>query len=99
MTRQNNTHDTRRRNIAIFALVAPSALFMLSLFTLAIINLIFNPTFWMKGDTEPVYSTPFGITILNIFFLITGTIGFMSLLPGVITGILLLTRQKYQKTK
>lgn len=99
MTQQSNNHDIRRRNLAIFALIAPSVLLVLSVFILTVVNLIFNPTFWMRGDTEPVYSTPFGIAVLNIIFLITGIVAFISLLPGVITGVLLLTRSKYQKTK
>ena len=99
MTQQKSNHNKRRRNLAIFALIAPSMLLVLSVFILAVVNLIFNPTFWMRGDTEPVYSTPFGITVLNIFFLITGLVALISLLPGVITGVLLLTRSRYQKTK
>lgn len=86
--------DTSRQGLAIFALIAPSVVFIVSLSMLAIINLVFNPTFWMVGDTEPVNPTPLGIAILNGLFATTGTIGFISLLPGVVAGIILLIRKK-----
>jgi type II secretory pathway component PulF len=83
-----------RSKLAIAALIVPSVLFLISLVMLAVINLIFNPTFWMVGDTEPVNPTPFVITVLNIFFLLTGGVGLISLVPGMIIGALLLIRSK-----
>ncbi len=80
--------------LALFALVAPSALLVLSLLILAAINLIFNPTFWMTGDTEPVNPTPVVITVLNGLFMVTAALGLITLLPGVVVGIFLLTRSK-----
>ncbi|MBI3889030.1 hypothetical protein HY312_00420 [Candidatus Saccharibacteria bacterium] len=99
MVRKNNNHITTAKphfKIAIATLILPTVFFLFSLLMLMIINLIFNPTFWMTGDTEPVYPTPVAITILNILFLTTGAAGAISFLPGIITGIFLLTRSKNQ---
>lgn len=93
MTKTNQNSRSQRR-FAIVALIAPSIVFIFSLFMLAIINLIFNPTFWMVGDTEPVNPTPISITIINGLFITTGLAGFIALLPGVVIGVLLLTRLK-----
>lgn len=83
-----------RLKLAIAALIMPSVFFVFSLVMLVIFNLIFNPTFWMVGDTEPVNPTPLIITILNIFFLIVGAVGLISLLPGIVVGTLLLIRSR-----
>lgn len=95
MTRSNKLGSAKpRRKLAIAALIIPSVLFAFSLVMLAVINLIFNPTFWMTGDTEPVNPTPFVITVLNTFFLVTGAAGLISLLPSIVVGTLLLTQSK-----
>lgn len=100
MTQNNDSSSAKSRlKLAILALIVPGILFTFSLLMLVVINLIFNPTFWMTGDTEPVNPTPFGITVLNMLFLITGAVGLISLLPGIVAGILLLTRSKYRNTK
>lgn len=98
--RENTSGVTRpRAKLAILALVAPSAVLLFSLCMLAVINLIFNPTFWMTGDTEPVSPTPLIITVLNTLFIVTGAVGLISLLPIAAAGIYLLTRSKPRKTK
>ena len=83
-----------RSDLVIFAFVAPSTLLILAFIALAIVNLVFNPTFWMTPDTEPITPTPFVIAILNVGLLIIGMIGLVSLLPGMITGLLLLVKYK-----
>lgn len=91
--KQHNTAGSHVK-LAIFLLVMPILVLAFSLFLLVVINLIFNPTFWMTGDTEPVSPTPLAITLLNVLFFTTGAIGFVSLLPGAIAGITLLVKSK-----
>ncbi len=104
MTRKASAPKKRQRSkavahakLAVFLLVMPSLVLVFSLFLLAIINLVFNPTFWMTGDTEPVNPTPVAITALNTLFIATGLLGLVSLLPGAIAGIVLLVKSKHLK--
>jgi len=100
MTQKNNPNAMKRRSrIAIFALVAPAVLSMSSLALLIVINLIFNPTFWMVGDTDPVNPTPLVIAVLNWILLATGAIGLLSLVPGAVAGLFLLARTKHDKKR
>ena len=102
MIQKNNPNALKRRSrIAIFTLVVPAALLMGSLALLIVINLIFNPTFWMVGDTEPVNPTPLLVTVLNWMLLTTGAIGLLSLVPGAVGGLFLLARNKryYKKAQ
>ena len=99
MTKSNHTVVKSKSKRAIFLLLAPSILFAFSLLMLAIINLIFNPTFWMTGDTEPVNPTPPIITVFNVLFIITGIVGLISFLPGVVIGVLLLVQSKQRQAK
>lgn len=99
MTSSSKQSSTKPNfKLAIFALIVPGALFAFSLLMLLFINLIFNPTFWMTGDTEPVNPTPVAITVLNVIFAVTGAVGLISWLPATITGIYLLTKSKFRKT-
>jgi hypothetical protein len=99
MTKSNHIAAKSKFKHAILLLIAPSILFAFSLLMLAIINLIFNPTFWMTGDTEPVNSTPLIITVFNVLFIITGIVGLISFLPGVVVGVLLLVQSKQRQAK
>ena len=81
---------------AIILLVIPGLLVVSSFIILLVINLIFNPTFWMTPDTDPVTPTPIYITALNRVFITTGGIGLLGLLPGLVAGVYLLVKQKHQ---
>ncbi|RYF27388.1 MAG: hypothetical protein EOO17_06210 [Chloroflexi bacterium] len=87
-----------RRKLAITAMIAPGTLLVIALAMLTIVNLIFNPTFWMKADSEPVQPTPFVISAFNIFFILTGAAGFICILPGAVIGAILLIRLKKVKS-
>ena len=87
-----------RRKLAITAMIAPGTLLVIALAMLIIVNLIFNPTFWMKADSEPVQPTPFVISAFNIFFLLTGVVGLMFILPGIVIGVILLVRFRRAKS-
>ena len=85
--------------VALFALVVPGVLVMRSVVMLLVINLIFNPTFWMTADGEPITPTPIFITVLNWALLTISAVGLVSLLPGIVGGIFLLTRNKHSGKK
>ena len=80
--------------LAVILLVIPGLLAVSSFIILLVVNLIFNPTFWMTPDTEPVTPTPFYITALNGLFITIGGIGLLSLLPGLVAGVHLLLASK-----
>ena len=82
------------KKLAIILLTVPILLAIISFVMLIVVNLIFNPTFWMTPDTDPVTATPFIITVLNGIFITIGGIGLLSFLPGLITGVYLLAKQK-----
>ncbi len=85
----NKNNPKSRRKLAIILVVTPLALVIISFLAFAVINLIFNPTFWMTPDTTSVYATPLYITILNgVFFAICG-VGLLSFMPCLIGGIYL----------
>lgn len=80
--------------MVVACLALPIVLLISSLVLLVISNLIFNPTFWMIPDGEPINATPIATTIVNGVLLFTGTIGLVTLLPGVVLGVITLTRNK-----
>jgi hypothetical protein len=96
MIKSNSKHHTK---LAVILLVIPGLLAASSFIVLLVVNLIFNPTFWMTPDTEPVTPTPFYITALNGVFTTIGGIGLLSLLPGLVAGVYLLASKKRSITK
>lgn len=92
--RHHNTTTMSRTKLAVFLLIAPGLAIVFSVFVLAVVNLIFNPTFWMTGDTESVNPTPLAITVLSVILLVTTIAGLASLLPSIIIGIILLIKSK-----
>lgn len=85
--KKNSTTINASSIFANVALVAPTALIIVSLILLVVINLIFNPTFWMIADGEPVSPTPILITILNGALFIIAALGLLTLLPGIVYGL------------
>ena len=89
-----NEGDLRpHKKLAIVLLVTPGLAIVGSFIILLATNLIFNPTFWMTPDTEPVTPTPFLITALNGVFFALGAVGVLSILPGLVAGVYLLQRK------
>ena len=86
----NKTDSKPRKKLAIALLSVPILLVIISFMMLVVVNLIFNPTFWMTPDTDPVNATPLVITILNGIFITIGGIGVVSFLPGLAVGVYLL---------
>jgi hypothetical protein len=79
---------------ALWLLIAPTVMIIFTFAAFAIINLIFNPTMWPTPDTELFAPTPIGITISNVILFITGAVGIVSWLPGLILGTVLLATAK-----
>lgn len=94
---ENSPKQSTKLAIALFML--PILLVISSSVILLIINLIFNPTFWMTPDSEAVASTPVLITATNAMLIIVGAIGLVSLLPGLVVGVYLLVKRKRSMTK
>lgn len=80
----------QRKKLALFLLVFPGVLLIVSLILFGVTNLIFNPTFWMTPDGETIVPTPTPINILNVIFVGVGAIGLACILPGIIAGTYLL---------
>jgi len=80
--------------LAVGLFVIPGLLITISLIILLPLNLIFNPTFWMTPDTDPVNSTPFIISVLNGVFIVIEGIGLICLVPGIVAGACVYASQK-----
>jgi len=92
---KDNTKSNRK--LALALLIIPGLLTVGSVITLLVINLIFNPTFWMTPDTSPITPTPVYITVLNGMFIAVGVIGVLSFIPALIVGIYILAHQRRLK--
>jgi len=90
----NKSDPTPHKKLAIVLLVTPGLAIVGSFIMLLSINLIFNPTFWMTPDTEPLTPTPFLITALNGVFLAIGAVGLLSVLPCLVIGLYLLAKKR-----
>ena len=85
---------TTRTKTALWLLIAPTGLVILTFSLFAVLNLVFNPTMWPTADTAEFASTPLLITIANITLFIMGAVGVTAWLPGLIAGIVLLATTK-----
>lgn len=87
-----------RLKLAIILLAAPTLIAFSSFIVFLVVNLVFNPTFWMTPDTDPVTETPLLISVLNGVLITIGGIGVLSFLPGLVIGIYLIARKKNELT-
>ncbi len=85
-----------RTKIALWLLLGPTMLVVLAFIVFALINLVFNPTFWPTPDTEDFAATPLPITITNIALFVAAAVGMLAWLPGLITGAVLLIKRPKQ---
>lgn len=83
-----------RRKLALALLVTPTTLAVVSLLLFTIVNVVFNPTFWMRPDTEPVAETPAVVMVINMILVVFGALGLAAIIPGIIIGAVLLYRAK-----
>lgn len=89
------TRRNSRKIAAIWLLVGPTALVVLSIAAYAIANLILNNTASIDSSgTELFGQQSVAVTVTNIALFITGAIGVIAWLPGIVIGIVLLATQK-----
>jgi hypothetical protein len=88
---QRNT----RKFAAIWLLVGPTALIVFSITAYAVANLIFNNSVNIENNSAELFGQqPVVATIINIILFITGLLGVIAWLPGIIIGIVLLATKK-----
>jgi hypothetical protein len=85
---------TSRTKVALWLLISPTALLITTFILFAGVNFLFILLAPMPADGEAVSTAPIGSTIVNIILFVFGTIGVISWLPGLITGIVLLATKK-----
>ncbi len=81
----------KRKVWAILCVTVPTALWIVTIALAAVINIVFNDVIGNEGRLESMY--PLHVA-LNIFAFLLGTIAFLTWLPGIITGIVLLATRK-----
>lgn len=77
----------KRKLLALWLLIGPTALIIGSLILFAILNFIF-------GATNEPYEPSVIKTIFNMLLFVVGAVSVMAWLPGIIVGIILLTTQR-----
>lgn len=84
---------TGRTKLALWLLIAPTGLFIAS-FILYIIGAIISSVVDEPAAVGMFSSPAAGQVALNVVAWIVGVVGFMTWLPGLITGIVLLATKK-----
>ncbi len=80
----------------LVALIAPTALLIISMIAYAIINYAISTTATsssMASGTTLANPSPL-VTIINIILYLAAAVGMLTWLPGIITGIVLLATRK-----
>ena len=94
-TIQSNENGLSPRTLAsIWLLTGPTVLLVVVSLLVAILNMVFNPTMWMRADTEPYAATPLGFTVANVLLFGIGSLALIAWLPALITGIILIATRK-----
>lgn len=89
------TSTNKRKILALWLLIGPTALIIGSLLLYAVVNFILASTAptpttnELTGPTSPV------ATILNVILFLVGALSVAAWLPGIIAGIVLLTTSKH----
>ncbi|MDB5161620.1 MAG: hypothetical protein JWM52_128 [Candidatus Saccharibacteria bacterium] len=80
---------------ALWLLIAPTALLILSFILYAVVNWIFSATTPTPTDSTNLYSDGSIVTtISNIILFLMGVVGVITWLPGIVVGIILLATKK-----
>lgn len=85
---------TPRTKLALWLLVAPTGLLIVTFVLFALINFLTTLLTPIVPDGELFGPQPIGLVIANVIFFIFGAISVISWLPGLITGIVLLATKK-----
>jgi hypothetical protein len=79
-----------KKRLALILIIGPTVLFVAAIIISALSNLFFSAQI---SESELFGQVPIGKTILNIFSFLFGAIAILTWLPGLIIGIILLTKQ------
>ncbi|MFY9228450.1 MAG: hypothetical protein WAO28_03975 [Candidatus Microsaccharimonas sp.] len=85
---------TKRTKGALWLLIAPTALIVLTFILYAIVNLIASTATPPPTEGQLFTETPAGMVIINVILFIVGTLATVAWLPGLIVGIVLLASPK-----
>lgn len=96
---QSNTRPTgvsRRTKIALWLMIAPTALIIVVFMLFAILNFVFYTPAAAPAEGELFTESPSSLftTISNVILFVVGAISVTTFLPGLITGIVLLATRK-----
>lgn len=84
----------KRKILALWLLIGPTALIIGSIILYAIVNFILASTMTAPAEGETFGPQSPIQSILNIILFLVGAISVVTWLPGIIAGIILLTTQK-----
>ncbi len=85
-----------RTKVALWLVLGPTVLLFVTILIFAILNLVFNPTFWPTPDTEAFAQTPIALSIANVVLFFAGAVAVISWLPGIIIGTILFLKRPKQ---
>ena len=85
---------TGRTKAALWLLIAPTAIIIVTFTLVAILNLVFNQTMWLTADGEAFAPTPIVVTLANVGLFSLGGLGVITWFPALIIGIVLLATAK-----
>ena len=85
--------NRKRTILALWLMIGPTALIVVSIIAYAVVNFITSQT--TTPQTDALFSEPsVGSTAANVILFIVGAISVMTWLPGMIAGIILLATKK-----
>lgn len=92
-----NNRISGRTKVALWCLIGPTGLFIVTFLLFAIVNWLLAGSGMVTAGTnsESLFNKPSMVTtISNIILFLAGLIAFLTWLPGVIIGIILLATKK-----
>jgi hypothetical protein len=90
----NKSIPAAKLRLSVSAIIAQILAIVFAIVGLLIVNVIFNPTFWMTPDSDPVTATPLLITVLNGVFITLGAVGFLSLIVSSLLSLYSILRRR-----
>ncbi len=85
---------TKRTKGALWLLIAPTALIVLTFIVYAITNWVFSTVTPPPTEGELFSETPIGVAIVNVILFVVGALSTAAWLPGLIVGLVLLASPK-----
>jgi Na+/proline symporter len=79
-----------KKRLALILIIGPTSLFILAIVVSIVSNLLFNT---QMSEGELFNQVPVGKTVFNIIIFLLSAVAFLTWLPGLIIGIILLAKQ------